>query len=244
MFFGLVYLAIYGYICIDMNIHFDIETVRARHSVRQFTDEPLSSDQKETMSALISECNAEGGIHLQLVTDEPHAYGRSMMAKYGKFSGVRNYVCLVARKGDDAEEALGYYGEMVVLKAQELGLNTCWCGLSYSKRNVECEVAKDEIIHGLIALGHGVSQGVQHRSKSAEMVSEGYNLAASWFRNGVDCALLAPTAVNQQKFHFEYCQGNKVKATTGSGFYSHMDLGIAKLHFEIGADCQIDWITE
>ena len=244
MFFGLVYLVFLGYICNTMNINFDIETVRARHSVRQFTDEPLTADQKQTLSALISECNAEGGIHLQLVTDEPHAYGRSIMAKYGKFSGVRNYVCLVAGKGDDAEESLGYYGEMVVLKAQELGLNTCWCGLSFSKRNVDCEVARDEMIHGLIALGNGVSQGVQHKSKSPDMVSEGYNLAASWFRRGVDCALLAPTAVNQQKFHFEYSQGNKVKASTGSGFFSHMDLGIAKLHFEIGAGCPVEWLAE
>lgn len=58
--------------------------------------------------------------------------------------------------------------------------------------------------------------------------------APDWFKKGIDAALLAPTAMNQQKFKF-ILNDNKVKAKAGIGFYSKIDLGIAKYHFEIGA---------
>lgn len=47
-------------------------------------------------------------------------------------------------------------------------------------------------------------------------------------------ALLAPTAMNQQKFRFTL-SGNEVSAKSTGGFYSKMDLGIVKFHFEEGA---------
>ena len=56
----------------------------------------------------------------------------------------------------------------------------------------------------------------------------------TWFLQGIDAALLAPTAINQQKFTFSL-QGNTVSAKAGIGFYSKIDLGIAKYHFEVGA---------
>ena len=51
-------------------------------------------------------------------------------------------------------------------------------------------------------------------------------------------ALLAPTAINQQKFEFILHVGNKVEARTRFTMfngYAPIDLGIAKCHFEIGA---------
>ena len=47
--------------------------------------------------------------------------------------------------------------------------------------------------------------------------------------------MLAPTAVNQQKFMF-ILDGNKVKAKAGMGPYAKLDLGIVKYHFEVGAE--------
>jgi hypothetical protein len=55
-----------------------------------------------------------------------------------------------------------------------------------------------------------------------------------WFRRGMEAVLLAPTAVNQQKFTFSL-EGNRVIAKAGLGFYTKIDLGIAKYHFEVGA---------
>ncbi len=46
--------------------------------------------------------------------------------------------------------------------------------------------------------------------------------------------MLAPTAMNKQKFRFSL-DGNKVKIDTVSGVCTKIDLGIVKYHFEIGA---------
>ena len=59
--------------------------------------------------------------------------------------------------------------------------------------------------------------------------------APEWFKQGVEMALLAPTAVNQQKFRFEL-DGNTVMARAGLiGTCLKIDLGIVKCHFELGA---------
>jgi len=54
-------------------------------------------------------------------------------------------------------------------------------------------------------------------------------------REGIEAALLAPTAVNQQKF-FISLDGNKpVFIVTANGPFVKLDLGIVKCHFEIGS---------
>ncbi len=78
------------------------------------------------------EVNTDGNLHVQFILDEPKAF-LGPMAKYGKFSGVRNYLVMAGKKADDLDGRVGYYGEQLVLLAQTLGLNTCWVGLSYSK---------------------------------------------------------------------------------------------------------------
>ena len=67
------------------------------------------------------------------------------------------------------------------------------------------------------------------------MIGEPANDAPEWYLRGLEAALLAPTAVNQQKFRFSL-SGDKVKAKAGTGFYTKVDLGIAKYHFELGAE--------
>ena len=87
----------------------------------------------------------------------------------------------------------------------------------------------------IISLGYGKTQGVKRKSKNAADVSNIGPDAPDWFKKGVEAALLAPTAVNQQKFRFER-NGNTVKAKAGIiGSCLKNDLGIVKCHFEIGA---------
>ena len=221
------------------------EAIRARHSVRQYLDKPVEAEKIAQLSALIEEWNREGGLHMQLVTDEPKAFSGGM-AKYGKFSGISNYIAMVCKKGDDT--TLGYYGEQVVLLAQTLGLNTCWVGLTFSKQPDKFDVQKDEHLVCLVPVGYGATQGVQHpQKKTIKDVAEGGPFP-DWFVRGVEAALLAPTAVNQQLFRFNLRDGNKVEAkktfslTNGMG-YAPIDLGIAKCHFEIGAGKQnFEWV--
>lgn len=109
-----------------------IETIKARHSVRQYKNKPIEADKISTLQSEIAVCNMESGLHIQLVTNEPKAFD-GFMAHYGKFSGVTNYIAMIGKKGSSLDETCGYYGERLVLKAQQLGLNTCWVAMTYSK---------------------------------------------------------------------------------------------------------------
>lgn len=210
-----------------------MQAINARHSVRQYLDKPLERDIIAELEKEIELCNSESGLHIQLVTNEPKAFS-GFMAHYGKFDGVSNYIALIGKKTKDFEEKCGYYGERLTLKAQQLGLNTCWVAMTYSKIKGAYTVDKGEKLCVVIALGYGKTQGTAHKSKTIEQIARAEGNMPEWFKNGVEAALLAPTAMNQQKFMLEL-KGNKVMAKAGSGFYTELDLGIVKYHFEIGA---------
>lgn len=217
-----------------------LEAIHSRHSVRQYVHRPLEKDLIERLQAKVEECNRLGRLHIQLVTNETRAF--TGVFAYGKFSGVENYFVMAGEKEAGFDERVGYYGEQLVLLSQQLGLNTCWAGLSYRKIPGTFELGPGEKVACYIALGYGTSPGAAHKIKSPEQVSGINDSSPQWFRNGVEAALLAPTAVNQQKFHFElldqHANGKHlVRASRKFSMigYTEMDLGIAKLHFEIGA---------
>lgn len=210
-----------------------INAIYDRHSVRQYQNQPLSKEVIHALRSEIDACNQESGLHIQLVTNEPKAFD-SFMAHYGKFKGVTNYLALIGKKESSLEEKCGYYGEKLVLFVQELGLNTCWVAMTYSKIKTAFQVEKGEKLCIVIALGYGETQGLPHKSKSMEEVIQLDRPAPEWFQKGVEAALLAPTAMNQQKFLFRLDK-NRVSVKAGFGFYTKIDMGIVKYHFEIGA---------
>lgn len=211
-----------------------MEAMNVRHSVRQYKNKPLEAEIISALQTEIENCNRESGLHIQLVTNEPRAFD-SFMAHYGKFSGVTDYIAMIGKKGDDLDEKCGYYGERLVLRAQQLGLNTCWVAMTYSKIKTAFSVEPGEKLCIVISVGYGETQGVAHRSKAFETVAKADGHIPDWFKNGVNAALLAPTAMNQQKFRFTL-NGDQVSAKAGIGFCTRIDLGIAKYHFEIGAN--------
>ena len=224
------------------------EAIVARHSVRAYKEQPLTEDVVKVLEEKIAELNREGNLHMQLILNEPKAF-QGTLAKYGRFRGVSNYIVMAGQKADDLDERVGYYGEQLVLYAQTLGLNTCWVGLSYSKVPGTYELEDGEKITCYIAIGYGETQGVGHKVKKVEQVSNASDTTPSWFKKGVEAALLAPTAVNQQKFSFEYVgmkdghhqvRDKKVFSMIG---YTKTDLGIAKYHFEVGAGKEnFEWV--
>ncbi len=238
------------------------EAIEARHSVRAYKNEPLAEDVSRRLEEEIAEVNQKGRLHIQLIQDEPKAF-QGTLAKYGKFRNVTSYLVMAGKKADDLDERIGYYGEHLVLLAQTLGLNTCWVGLSYKKIPGTYVLDEGEVIKAYIAIGYGETQGTSHKIKTVEQVSNASEATPSWFIKGVEAALLAPTAVNQQKFFFHYVSkasqsaersfeyvgmnDNRHQVRAKKGFsmigYTQIDLGIAKYHFEIGAGKEhFDWV--
>ncbi len=209
------------------------EAIEKRHSVRQYIKRPLSLEIIEELKGKIQECNQKSGLHIQLITNEPQSF-QSRMAHYGQFEGVENYITLIGKRSQDLEEKCGYYGEHLVLFAQQLGLNTCWVALTYKKMISCMQMNPDEKLVAVIVVGYGENQGKLHRSKAMKDVAKGDEPFPKWFQAGVQYALLAPTALNQQRFQVLY-NHHKVSIKAKRGFYTKIDLGIVKYHFEIGA---------
>ena len=216
-----------------------LEAIDARHSVRHYISKPLSQDIIDAIQTKIDACNREGNLHIQLVLNERKGF--SGMMAYGSFSGVENYIVMAGHRSDDLDERIGYFGEQIVLLAQQLGLGTCWAGLSYRKVKGTYTLAPDEKLACMISLGYPDDAGRKHKRKSVADVSNVSSATPLWFERGVQAALKAPTAVNQQKFYFEYIgeqdgvhlvHAKRLFSVVG---YTKMDLGIVKLHFEIGA---------
>ena len=209
-----------------------MELMESRHSVRQYLKKEIEEEKRQALDMLAEQLSEEGRLHIQILYEEPECFD-SRMAHYGHFENVRNYMVLAGKKEKDLDERCGYYGEQLVLKAQELGLNTCWVALTHGKSKALLEKGEKEVI--LISLGYGKNQGSPHRNRNPERLSDLKQDDPEWYKEGVKAALLAPTATNQQKFRLER-NGSTVSAkVTGISPYIKLDLGIVKYHFELGA---------
>lgn len=138
-----------------------LEIMKKRHSVRQYMNRAVELSRREEINSLIKDVNVESKLSIQAFYDEPKCFD-SFMAHYGKFENVKNYIAIVGNKND--QEKAGYYGEKIVLKCQELGLNTCWVAMTHGKSKAEIKKGQKLLI--IISLGYGETQGVPHKSKS------------------------------------------------------------------------------
>ncbi len=208
-----------------------IQAIQERHSVRAYTTQKIEEEKRRQLQAVVDECNAEGDLNIFIRYDDPEGFD-SRMAHYGSFRNVANYIVLAGPEGRDIEEACGYYGERIVLEAQMLGLNTCWAALTFNKKMVQKLIPEGCKLCMVIALGYGENQGTAHKSKPLDQMLVSKGTMPDWFRKGAEAAMLAPTAVNQQRFQMGVKDGEPVIRIAGRGFYTKTDLGIVKYHFE------------
>ena len=222
------------------------ELMRSRHSVRAFTDRPIEGAVREALEAQVAAENERAGLDMQLCLDAPGAFdGR--LAHYGSFCNVRNHLALVGPAVPGLDEAVGYAGEKVVLLARALGVDSCWVALTYDRRRSPARVGAGERYALTIALGYGEKPGTRHPVKPVERLCRVSGEAPAWFTAGVEAARLAPTALNQQRFRFELLEdGRTVRARALPALScGKVDLGIARLHFELGANAvSHDWTFE
>ena len=206
--------------------------IKERHSVRQFKTLPVSAEAKERLNALIKECNAESGLNIQLILDDSECFD-TFLAHYGKFQNANNYIAMVGNKSiKNLEEKCGYFGQKLVLEAQMLGLNTCWVAGTYGKGKCKANKNAGEKIVCVIALGYGESNGKPHKSKPvSKLCTVPTAEMPDWFKEGLEAAILAPTALNQQKFTVSLA-GNDAVIKAKSGAMTKLDLGIVKYNFE------------
>lgn len=215
----------------------EIEAIKERHSVRNYTAEHIQAEKIVKLNEKIRELNEAGNLHLQLMEDAGNTYNRLLNRAMGLGSAPSVIAC-VGPDDDTLEQRIGYYGEKLVLFAQSLGLNTCWAG-TFNKKNIGAEEKEGEKLVISIAIGYGENQGKPRKTKTMEQVIEADGEIPAWFKSGVELALLAPTAINQQKFVIKLNADQSVEFIDKGGVFSQVDLGIVKCHFEIGAEREV-----
>ena len=116
-----------------------------------------------------------------------------------------------------------------------LGLNTCWVAGTYGKGKRKAVLEDGEKILCVIAIGYGRSSGTAHKSKElSKLCDVPEKEMPSWFRVGVEAALQAPTAVNQQRFLISL-DGDEATIKAGFGPLTKLDLGIVRYNFEVAS---------
>lgn len=209
------------------------EAMLERHSVRNYQNKVIELEKVQELNALIDECNKEGNLHIQFLEDAGNTFNRLLNKAMGLGSAPSVIAC-VGLDDDTLDERIGYYGQKIVIRAQQLGLNTCWAG-TYNKKNVMAKIESGERLAIVIAIGYGVNPGKPRKSKSvADVISGNEADMPEWFIEGVKMALLAPTAVNQQKFEIAL-KGDEYEVIDKGGILSKIDKGIVKYNFEVGA---------
>ena len=210
-----------------------LNAIKQRHSVRSYLDKPIDTDVRDELRKYIDKCNQEGNLHIQLIENEPQAFAKGLF-HYGLFSNVKNYIALVGKEDSTFDERCGYYGEKIVLKAQMLGLNTCWVGGTYKKIESVVDLKPGEKFLMVIAIGYGENQGREHKYKKVKDLSIGYPDLPDWFIKGVEAVAMAPAALKQHSYRFGI-RDEKVFVKKGLGIALDTDIGIAKYHFEVVA---------
>ena len=221
-----------------------MDIIRARHSVRSYRDEPVDGGTMAALLMVVDECVRQSGLDIQIVPDNPEVF--QLVARVGFVRGATTHIAFVT-DGRAQDEAVGYWGQRLVLKAQALGLNTCWVAFIARKKS-HAHVPAGKTLRIGIAAGYGQTQGSPRKTKSiAELSTVECAETPAWFALAMEAAQLAPTAMNNQHFHITLrADGRTVSAqATKRGSWDAVDLGIVKRNFEEAAnEAGADWRWE
>lgn len=220
------------------------QAVFDRISRRKFEKTPLEQVQIEQLDAALWEINRVGDLKVKMMLNDPKPF--SMSKSFAVLSGAENYFVLIGERDNILEEEkLGYYGESLVLLSTTMGLGTCWIAGTYDSGLVDVELEDDEEIKCVIVFGNVkpgetmrekvISKVIKRNTKEVKDILSSHDVVPNWVVEGVRFAVRAPSSQNRQPVRF-YCSEDYVVAKVkGNHRCDYIDLGIAKLHFEIGA---------
>ena len=216
----------------------DLEAIRARHSVREYLGKPLEADTLRRLQALVDDVVRQSGLNVQLLRDNPEAF--DLVARFGVIRGCRTLVAFVARKRAD-DEAIGYWGQHIVLEAQKMGLNTCWAAM-FSRKKCQADCPPGMSVRVIIACGYGATDGKPRRSKPVAdiLTKEPGATEPAWLDAAVEAALLAPTAMNKQDFRLVLTTDGDLQVSTPGSGLTNIDKGIVRRNIEAAREASMD----
>ena len=194
---------------------------------------------------------------LCLVDDPAQQLFTGLIGSYGKVVGTPLAAAFVGRAPsggpapDDVQAAAGYLGEAFILEATRLGLGTCWIAGSFDKAGAAelVDLAPGEQVIAVTPLGYATQRPGNGERLLRTMVKASARLSVEkiapgildggwpqWAVSAVQAARLAPSGANRQPWRFRL-DGDALVMGRADKLYwtAPIDLGIARLHVELGA---------
>jgi nitroreductase len=226
-----------------------LKAINKRHSRRTYDGTGLPLDTAIKLHEMAAEYSKLPGVDIRFVTNNGKAFN-GFTKSYGVFSGVNDFFLLIRNKDNPQSSIkLGYYGELVVLRCTELGLDTCWAGGAFSRKDLNIILDDGQIVEAAITVGHAPKRFTFQENllrlvfhprtkRVADMYSSEADFTPDWFVLGMAAVQKAPSTYNRQPARFIYRKDGTVSAEVKdieTAPLMGIDLGIAKLHFEIGS---------
>lgn len=228
-----------------------LEAIDYRVSRRSYLSKSIEKSKIDVLQQIIEKINNEFNVSFSLIEDGVELF-KTIKKNYGMFRGVRSFLVVKGKKNDPfLYEKLGYCGELLVLEATTIELGSCWIGIDYDQKKANIDTTEDEHVACLISLGYATEKlsfkenlirKVLHRK--TKPLTQFYTSDATppqWFIDGIVAVSKAPSAINRQKYIFDFFNNHIKTRATDNGKYDQLDLGIAKAHFALATKGFFDW---
>lgn len=210
------------------------KAAQKRYSVRRYKQEPSLEDMLALESAAAS--LSVRGVRIAVGVEQKVFSG----ILGSRIKGTSAFAAFISQNGD--ETSLGYLGEAFVLECTSLGLGTCWLGANFNRGALSSTIKLKKSEKAVCVTPIGIADEPFVRRKRrcvAELTwleDEEFEQLPAWQRSAVQCAILAPSAVNKQPYELIPENGGISVVDCGSNFgFGNVDRGIAMLHIELGA---------
>lgn len=243
-----------------------IELIKRRTSTRSYDNRKIDPTALQKLNGYIAEINEEKKIKgkFLLVQNNTTEVGKAKpLGTYGFISGANSFIVGIIDKSEKDALMFGYLFEKIVLYATDLGIQTCWLGGTFKKRDFEQKIIlhDNEFIPIVSPIGYKKEKprvfetamrtaiGANKRKAWNELFFENNNtdpldeISAGLYEIPLEMVRLGPSASNKQPwriiqdkdtFHFFLCR------TKGYGLadfdIQKNDIGIAQCHFELAAN--------
>lgn len=224
--------------------NFKLGLIDKRVSRREFKNIDLTEELKQKITSLVTQMNENGGLESQVVFN---ADGDDFPT-YGRFINPRNYIKMLCDESlEDYNFKIGYHGQKLVLKLVEMGLGTCWAGISFSRVKAQIPVGKR--LRAVIMFGFvddEMSDFEKYIMSSTSVVSRDVKCfyhpketVPEIFLEGIKAVSRAPSAMNRQPVNFIFNDKKALAYVEKPDTLQGIGLGIAVKHFEIGSNGEI-----
>ena len=216
-----------------------IKAIELRHSRRAYQSRHLSEEIKAVIKEMAAAANEVSQAQFIFIDDATPAFKL--------FTGKFSMLVVCGPDSQKAREDCGYYGESIMLQCVYHGLGTCWVGGTYNENKVYemLDLPVDRRIYCVITVGYPKDKysavektmyKATHRKSKAyqDMFEYCDEKLPDEYAYAMKLVELAPSAVNRRPVKFRYENGVFSAGVDEPYSDKSIDLGIAKLHFQLG----------